>query len=96
MTEKYFCPSSCLCFHDGEVKGACNVCSHKADTVYEESLWGIAFDEVVEIYGESKTEYYLADGGSVLKSAVQLEKRPQTGWTDEDELDYQINSKGAM
>ena len=74
MTEKYFCPSSCGFFHEGEVKGACNVCSHKADIVYEKSKWGILLDyKVVEVVGESKTEYYLEGGGSILKESVELE-----------------------
>lgn len=71
---KEFCSPTCLCYEGGVVKGACDRCSHSTDYVYPESKWGIAFNEVVEILGESDTEYYLAGGVSVLKSAVDVEK----------------------
>ena len=68
-----FCPPSCGLF--GEyVKGACDVCVHSDDEEFSDEVWGILLGmEVVRIMGQSKTEYYLEGGGSILKSSVELE-----------------------
>ena len=70
MTQE-FCSPGCGAY-GSHIEGACNVCSHSSDKVFAQAILGTWLGDNITIIGESATEYYLENGGSVLKSAVIL------------------------